>query len=1210
MKQILLFFCFCLFFITLFAQNTPRVEQLGGNRRVETYPFYIGGDSVRYTIANTHDTMLTELFWLGGQISSKAWGKDSVYYYWKFGQLAAKRYFSMLENKENVHDSLCYYAQNGQMYGERIADEKGSKTIAYDKNQRITRQMNYAILSKEGYYNTIFRDNIKRKAMRLELVYSGNDSFRVLNDTTFYSNNRIKTIEHSSFRITKVFEYNTWDDNKMFHRREYYDMDGKLLYSLTPDNARLFSFKDNISCYYGFKNRRGDTVIAPRYDNVERVSQSLWVCEEGTNKILMRLDGTILSSQKMQAIKRIMETSYYDDSPRYSDEESFFLNRADYKNPTFFAFQSNNKYGVIDSSGKIILPPQYFEIDMYNAKTKQFIFHQRKGYITIKSGAIDAKTGEIIPNDRFPILNSAGQTEYFIFSDTIQKEPKPTLSGLVNKTGDVLLPALYSEIKNTSSHLFWVNEGTIGYNDYGQPDYSKITIGLFDAQNKRWILNPVYRFTNRGSYHTDKVLYDIQKKQCGLVDTTGKWLLPTAFDTIVNIGTNEYVLAQNGQYFIYNTSLKKTVSQIYQFLAPLNIYNQVPSGASFYYESDFSHNYENPKPYFIVKQDGKWGLIDGYEKPIMPFVYDYAGSTTINDNLFCFVKGNEALVFNENQYPKQFSKKQLAHTGTGNELIRFDTYEDASVVFFINRESQVTIPPQYKIVSEHKIQDKDTKRITTSFVAVNKSGKRILLFGDTGKTIDFPFTEPIVWVAENCPIILLGTPNDSLLSIKIGSLKTGKILHEVKSGGLSIADAQTGTYFVKIVATNERRAKKEITVSFDSLQIDDNGWLMYDARGKQLTKTIFRFPIPFNNGIGCGMVGEKWGLWKSDGTAVTPPQYENAVRDSRRGTYAFFQNIGLNNWLVLFDKNGKQLVNTGRYDGISDFYGKYALVKHDNKIGLIDSLGNEIVPLTTFSASQNINFRDSLDLENKEIRKKCISCDTVFQFGHIVVINNKVQNLPIQVFDRISVKNHPDSLELSNELRNIVWNLLLETQVSRWFHTAAEVQINRAFFVKTYQLYNRNIGFKEYKRMRYGIDIEPVLLFDIYADNDRIAFSLLQDSSEYAVYYNFKKEQGVWKRLVTSDFINQTPDNTQRINDLLIQKIRQLKDKDIDCGTSSSFWERGQTRYLTNKNGMIFYFTLKSHKPINSFYFDKTPFEQFFVPIEVSWAELKPFLKQ
>jgi hypothetical protein len=70
-----------------------------------------------------------------------------------------------------------------------------------------------------------------------------------------------------------------------------------------------------------------------------------------------------------------------------------------------------------------------------------------------------------------------------------------------------------------------------------------------------------------------------------------------------------------------------------------------------------------------------------------------------------------------------------------------------------------------------------------------------------------------------------------------------------------------------------------------------------------------------------------------------------------------------------------------------------------------------------------------------------------------------------------------------------------------------------------------------------------------------------------------------------------------------------LKDKDIDCGTSSSFWERGQTCYLTNKNGMIFYFTLKSHKPINSFYFDKTPFEQFFVPIEVSWAELKPFLK-
>lgn len=1206
MKQTLVFILLFSFSSTLFAQNTPLIKQLDNNQRTETYPFFIGGDSVRYTISGTNDTMLTELFWSSGQISSKAWRKDSIYYYYGFGQLAAKRYLSTHQEKVNTTDSTIYYSLNGLVYGETIIDKNGSIATAYDANHQVSNQMQSTKLPNQGFYYVLIRDNIKRKAMRIEVVCEAKDSFRVLNDTTFYPNNRIKTLEHSSAKINKVYEYNEWDDDRMFQRREYYGVDGQLLYALIPDNLRLFSFKDNISCYYGFKNRQGDTVIAPRYDNVERVSQSLWVCEEGLDKTLMRLDGTILSKQKMQAIKKISETDYYDNYLRYSDEEAYFMNSGRYLNLKFFAFKSNDKYGVIDSSGKIVLPPQYHEIDAYNPRTKQFFFHQSKGHIVLKRGAIDATTGDIIPNDHFPILQSTGHAAYFIFSDTIQKGLEATLFGIVDNKSEILLPARYSEINIASTHLFWVNDGSVVYNNSGQRDDKNVKTGLFDAQNKRWLLQPIYHLTNRDSYFKDRILYDTQKKQCGLIDTTAKWLLPVSFDTIISIGKNEYIVAQNGRYSVYNTQLKKTVSQTYQFLAPLNIYDQAPNGASFYYSNHLDGN----KPYFIAKQGEKWGLIDGNEKPMMPFVYDYTGKASISEELFCFVKGNEAFVFVGNQFPKHFSKKQLTYTGIGNELIRFNTYEDAAVAFFINKESTVTIPPQYKIISEYITQDGNLELNRTSFVAINKEGKRKLVFANTGKNIDFPFTEPIVWVANNCPTVLLGYPDDTILGIRIGNLETGKILHDVKSGGLSIADAKTGTYFVKIVPSNVKKIKKDIWVSYDSLKVDDNNWLMYDAHGKQLTNSVFRFPIPFHNGIGCGMVDEKWGLWKSDGTAIIPPQYENAVRDSRRGTFAFFQNIGLNNWLVLFDKNGKQLVSTGRYDGISDFYGKYALVKHNDKFGLIDSLGNEIVPLTMLSASQNINFRDSLDLLRKESAKKCNTCDTIFQFGHTVVFNRFVQNLPIQIFERTTVKNHPDSLALSNELRNIVWNLLLETQVSKWLHTAAEVQIKRALLAKTYQSPNRSMGIKDYRRMRYGIDINTELLFDIYADNENIAFSLLRDSSDYAVYYNFKKENGIWKRLRTSDIINQTPENNAKINDLLIQKIRQLKDKDIDCGTSSSFWERGQTRYLTHKNGMVFYFTLKSHRPINTFYFDKTPFEQFFVPIEVTWAELKPFLKK
>ena len=123
MKQTLVFILLFCFSSTLFAQNTPLIKQLGNNQRTETYPFFIGGDSVRYTISGTNDTMLTELFWSSGQISSKAWRKDSIYYYYGFGQLAAKRYLSTHQEKVNTTDSTIYYSLNGLVYGETIIDK-------------------------------------------------------------------------------------------------------------------------------------------------------------------------------------------------------------------------------------------------------------------------------------------------------------------------------------------------------------------------------------------------------------------------------------------------------------------------------------------------------------------------------------------------------------------------------------------------------------------------------------------------------------------------------------------------------------------------------------------------------------------------------------------------------------------------------------------------------------------------------------------------------------------------------------------------------------------------------------------------------------------------------------------------------------------------------------------------------------------------------
>ena len=141
--------------------------------------------------------------------------------------------------------------------------------------------------------------------------------------------------------------------------------------------------------------------------------------------------------------------------------------------------------------------------------------------------------------------------------------------------------------------------------------------------------------------------------------------------------------------------------------------------------------------------------------------------------------------------------------------------------------------------------------------------------------------------------------------------------------------------------------------------------------------------------------------------------------------------------------------------------------------------------------------------------------------------------------------------------------------------------------------------------------VPPELLYDLFVDNQYIAFSVLKDTAGFTtVYHNFKKKDNAWYPLSTNDLFNLNSDNAFKINDLLTQKIKQLTDKDIDCGTSDSFWQRAQNQYLVRHEGVVFYFTTKQKAGVSTLNFNSFNFEKTFVPILLTWAELKPFLKK
>ena len=361
---------------------------------------------------------------------------------------------------------------------------------------------------------------------------------------------------------------------------------------------------------------------------------------------------------------------------------------------------------------------------------------------------------------------------------------------------------------------------------------------------------------------------------------------------------------------------------------------------------------------------------------------------------------------------------------------------------------------------------------------------------------------------------------------------------------------------------------------------------MFDAQGKPLTTNTFRYPILFLGGgdVGVGAVGDKFGVWRTDGSTVVPPQYKNARLCQNYRRIALYQNIGLKNWLQLIDLTGKTVINTGRYDGISEFYGNYALVSLGDKIGLVDTNGREIIAPMSLQ-NDTYNLVDSLTEAARRFQKTLTNSfrrNAVYQQPFINIWQPQLAELS------------PDSLNLSQAVRNQVWHFLLETQVETQIQRADFRKIQRAYPLKTYNEYKL---YQEDTRLKVPINT----LRHLFADSLHISFVLTSDSAAKSIFKNYVKTKTGWQTKRLSDILNLSRDNIVKINNLMREKLKKLEDKDIDCGESTAFIERTQNTFLAHAKGISFCFT--SDKK------DAGGYGAFhYVPVLLTWEELKAFL--
>jgi hypothetical protein len=1199
MKLPILFLFLMAYSTALYAQN-PRIENFG-DRRTETYKYNYrngrGGDSIRFTILGKSDTLQVTKYYYNGKPNEITWKKDSVYLFDELGEIRVK-YYLLNKNRFKKNGDKAFYA-NGQLMFSHLDTNQLLETARYEEDGRRTffvTKINKPHVTYERYFDSQDRSVTFK---RIDTITNGKKISLLSHDTIFYDNGL-------PYQISVQKDYN----NRELVESKWYNKDGSLAKSLLHDSLRLVIFKDNIDCFYGLKNKQGDTIVQPRFDRIKGFNDDFWAAYSGKSIILLNADGSPMTPvttqlSEVSTLRRhnVFFTQSWNMDSRRSDLIKPFVN--------YYSFKEGDKFGVMTEKGTLVMPPQYLTIlTEYIEDKLYFQFMEMKEDSTLRSGFLNRQGKDIFPKD-FKKARYTNYEDYFFISynrqidenpierynyDVIKNNdasklfelaPSKNVLGLGKAETKVLLEPKFCYIKHLDNSSLFI-ASIIKTNNTTKTGV--FYDGIFDTRSQRWLLDTTHFVVNFCLDNTF-VIKHVPSGKYGIMDTLGKYIVPLMYDSIgvANSKKGLFWIKKAGKYQILEMDK-----------GHMNIHK---SKYEFLNAVSFFHN---DVTYFLAKRTGKWGIIDVNERIILPFDYEYASIHTDYTG-FIMVKDNRAAAYtlqslpNEMPYlPHVWDNNPFTDNGKPTKKTIFDyrLVDNYDRIFFVNDTGKVMIPPQYKLL-------KTDFNLGYALVEDAKKDRKTIFF-ESGKVVDYPFNYKIEVLHSKSRVIVV---KDSVTRT-YGVVSTdGKLLMPCINYGAAIGDVENSVFFIKrdkpIVPDGDDTLTTRYHTDFDTLNGEDTHWLMYNQDGKLLSDAPFKFPINFQNGIGVGMKDDNFNLYKSDGAVFNIhtegsvlQTYQNIRRDKQMGFYALFYNQGLTPMMILTNKNGQILVKSGLYDGISRFYDKYALVSSAGKIGLIDTSGQEIIApqdLRTYKG----HFIDSLDLSNKLVRRKKYRT------------YEESYNMIPQPLDFYTGQNngedpkwHPDSLAITDEQRTALYNLMLEKCLPNVMATVSDLAIPRV------ELRSNTRYFKHYREseeessnpfviQRAVWEYQGMTPRNIAITNNSIAFTLSKyehSFNEGNHFYNFYRRNNRWEELKINDLLNIQGEKRGQLNEQLIKKIKALKEGEIDCSNTSAFITTVENRFLLTKKGI-------------DFCFDSLNYNSDLVIVSFTWAELAPFLK-
>ena len=412
---------------------------------------------------------------------------------------------------------------------------------------------------------------------------------------------------------------------------------------------------------------------------------------------------------------------------------------------TYFAAYENNKWGVIDENGDIVIDPSYEEmIIIPDNKTDIFLCTYDVNFETgeYSTKALNSQNQEIFTDyTKIEAISNYDENNNLWYEKNILKVQKDGKWGAINFNGETILNIEYDAIEaipGVENALLIQKDGKYGVAD----DEGRVILDTNYAE-----------ITNLGKTNRDGYIVKDDTGLYGIVDSSKKVILPNQYQEIEKVyGNDLYVVTQDGSQKVVNNNGEDILTQGFEQIAAIlktkdqgviyitnGKYGVMSLTGEVLIQAQYDNLIEAKENTFIATKGEMQGIIDMDNNEKVPFEYS---SISYNETGDIYVAEDEnvmSYVMNNNFEIKQTGILIEINTNKGYfELRQEDEYKYYNFKFEERNKKEILsnhtlyldkkdnqygyVDKDGNVVVEY-IYDDATEQNEYGFAAVKKDGK-------------------------------------------------------------------------------------------------------------------------------------------------------------------------------------------------------------------------------------------------------------------------------------------------------------------------------------------------------------------------------------------------------------------------------------------------------------------------------------------------------